>query len=79
MSEIARIRETFGPNPRIVFVSRNFNVLHPGHVRLMRFARELASYLVIGVNPDGAPGVEAVSADRLEAVSSIVMFRPLLS
>ena len=70
MSEIARIRETFGLNPRIVFVSGNFNVLHPGHVRLMRFASELASHLVIGVNPDGAPGVEAVSADRLEAVSS---------
>ena len=70
MSEIARIRKTLGSNARIVFVSGNFNVLHPGHVRLMRFAVELGDCLVVGVNPDNARGVAAVSADRLEAVSS---------
>jgi len=70
MSKIARIRETLGSDARIVFVSGNFNVLHPGHVRLMRFAHELGDCLVVGVNPDSAPGVGAVSADRLEAVSS---------
>ena len=70
MSEIARIRETLGKNSRIVFVSGNFNVLHPGHVRLMRFAHELGDHLVIGVNPDEAFGVDAPALERLEAVSS---------
>ena len=28
------------PSPRTVFVSGNFNVLHPGHLRLLRFAKE---------------------------------------
>ena len=70
MSEIARIREALASNASIVFVSGNFNVLHPGHVRLLRFARELGDHLVVGVNPDTALGVESFSADRLEAISS---------
>ena len=70
MSEAARIRNSLNSEARIVFVSGNFNVLHPGHVRLLRFAKELGNYLVVGVNPDDAQGVEITASDRLEAVSS---------
>tara|TARA_B100000780_G_scaffold74134_1_gene49779 strand:- start:3095 stop:4555 length:1461 start_codon:yes stop_codon:yes gene_type:complete len=70
MSEALRIRNLLGSESRIVFVSGNFNVLHPGHVRLLRFAKELGDHLVVGVNPDGARGVEITASDRLEAVSS---------
>ena len=70
MSEAARIRNSLNSESQIVFVSGNFNVLHPGHVRLLRFAKELGNYLVVGVNPDDAPGVEITASDRLEAVSS---------
>ena len=70
MSEAAHIRNSLNSEARIVFVSGNFNVLHPGHVRLLRFAKELGNYLVVGVNPDDAPGVEITASDRLEAVSS---------
>ena len=36
-------------NKRIVFVSGTFNIVHPGHLRLLRFARECGDYLVVGV------------------------------
>ncbi len=34
---------------KAVFVSGFFRVLHPGHVRLLRFAKELGDVLVVGV------------------------------
>lgn len=35
-----------------VFVSGVFNVLHPGHLRLLRYAREIGSELLVGVLSD---------------------------
>ena len=32
-----------------VFVSGHFNVLHPGHLRFLKFAKECGDYLVVGV------------------------------
>lgn len=40
---------------KIVFVSGNFYALHPGHVRLLRFAAECGNHLVVGVT-NGALG-----------------------
>jgi len=34
---------------RLVFVSGNFNVIHPGHLRILRFANECGDCLVVGV------------------------------
>ena len=53
-----------------VFVSGNFNVLHPGHLRLLRFAKENGSRLVVGVFTDRAAGAAAHVPQefRLEAV-----------
>ena len=45
-------------NPKTVFVAGVFNVLHPGHLRLFRFARELGERLVVGVHSDSLVGVE---------------------
>ena len=51
----------------------NFNVLHPGHVRLLKFAKSIANRLVVGVYDDDLAGKSvAVHQDlRLEAVASI--------
>ena len=35
-----------------VFVNGDFNILHPGHLRLLKFAKESGDYLSIGVNSD---------------------------
>lgn len=44
-------------NKRIVFVSGNFSILHPGHLRLLRLAAECGDFLVVGVNADNSETV----------------------
>jgi len=58
---------------RTAFVSGNFSVLHPGHIRLLRFAAESADRLVVAVHPDGAPGAFGPEEDRLAAIRSLSM------
>lgn len=57
---------------RVVFVSGNFNVLHPGHLRLLRFARECGERLVVGVHSDrmAGGGAHVPERMRLEGVQS---------
>ena len=68
---VADIRARAGGSRRIVFVSGNFNVVHPGHLRLLQFAAECGDFLVVGVNPDGTPGTMVPEHMRLEGVSAI--------
>lgn len=68
-----RIRSQAGDEKRIGFVSGNFNVLHPGHLRLLKFAAENADFLVVGVNPDGTPGAVVPADMRLENLESIAI------
>lgn len=53
-----------------VFVSGTFNVLHPGHLRLLKFAKENGKRLVVGVYSDqiAGPGAYVTQEFRLEAV-----------
>ncbi|MFZ4428568.1 MAG: PfkB family carbohydrate kinase, partial [Saprospiraceae bacterium] len=55
-----------------VFVSGNFNILHPGHLRLFRFARELGERLIVGVYSDriAGRGILVPEQLRLEALQS---------
>jgi rfaE bifunctional protein kinase chain/domain len=46
------IRSTAVGKKRIVFVSGVFNIVHPGHLRLLRFAAECGDFLVVGVLSD---------------------------
>jgi len=59
-------------NDRTVFVSGHFNVLHPGHLRLLRFAREYGDRLVVGVESDrlAGPAAHVPEQLRLEGVQS---------
>lgn len=68
---LAHLRQTVGPDQRIAFVSGKFNVVHPGHLRLLLFAADCADVLVVGV--DNQPGSEAVvpAELRLEGVRNI--------
>ena len=58
--------------PVTVLVSGNFNILHPGHLRLLRFARELGDRLLVAVNSDrqGGSSVHIPEQLRLEGVRS---------
>lgn len=53
-----------------VFVSGIFNVLHPGHLRLFKYARDHGDRLVVGVLSDHLAGPDAHVPEnlRLEAV-----------
>ncbi len=56
---------------RIVFVSGNYNIIHPGHLRLLRFAKECGDYLVVGVLADRFEGTFVAANLRIEGMSSI--------
>ena len=56
----------------VVLVTGTFNVLHPGHVRLLRFARECGDRLLVGVYSDHIAGKASHVLEnlRLEGVQS---------
>jgi rfaE bifunctional protein kinase chain/domain len=58
--------------PSIVFVSGHFNILHPGHLRLLRAAKEYGERLVVAVESDRLAGLAAHLPEnlRLEGVQS---------
>ena len=53
-------------------MSGSFNVLHPGHLRLLRFAKSCGDYLIVAVNSDRLAANEAYVRQhlRLEVISS---------
>jgi len=55
---------------KTAFISGNFNILHPGHLRLFRFAKELNCKLVVGVYSDKIAGIKSAINEnlRLEGV-----------
>ena len=57
---------------KTVFVAGNFNVLHPGHLRLLRFASECGGKLIVGVFSDRISGEGSYVPEelRLEGVKS---------
>lgn len=70
LEPIRHIKEKVAGKKRIVFVSGNFNVVHPGHLRLLKFASECGEYLVVGLNPDG-PDTYVPEPLRLDGIRSI--------
>lgn len=56
----------------VVFVSGHFNVIHPGHLRLLRFAKECGNRLIVGVESDRLAGQSAHVPEllRLEGLLS---------
>ncbi|HBJ82279.1 MAG TPA: ADP-heptose synthase [Verrucomicrobiales bacterium] len=67
---IANIQQKAPAQGDVVFVSGNFNILHPGHLRLLQFAKENGDFLVVGVSSNRIAGRAAIldEALRLEAV-----------
>lgn len=53
-----------------VFVSGDFNILHPGHLRLLKFAKESGDYLIVGVNSDKISSKSISQNIRLESVEA---------
>ena len=69
--ELEDIKASISNNLRVSFVSGKFNVIHPGHIRLFRFAREISDYLVVGIFRDGSSDDLVIEEEeRLEGVTS---------
>jgi len=60
---------------RIVFVSGNFNVVHPGHLRLLKFAVECGDFMVVGVTDKTSYGAKLPEEMRLEGVRAISLVK----
>lgn len=59
-----------------VFVSGDFNILHPGHLRLLKFAKESGDYLIVGVYSNKLsqkPSLldESIRLESIEATSYV--------
>jgi len=68
---VSTIRAKLADGETVAFVSGNFNVVHPGHLRLLKFASENSDVLVVGVNPDGPREITVPAAMRMEALEVI--------
>ena len=69
--ELTEIHQKAGEGKRIVFVSGNFNIIHPGHLRLLKFAADCGDFLVVGVTGDASTAVNIPADMRLEGVRAI--------
>lgn len=68
---LAELRGLIKADQRVAFISGNFNVVHPGHLRLLKFAADVADFLVVGVL-DLPNAATIVPVDlRLENIRSI--------
>lgn len=68
---IEALRDEVEGNVKIGLVSGNFNVVHPGHMRLLKFAADCCDILVVAINPDGPLGVIVPAELRHEAIKAI--------
>ena len=67
----AYIRSLAGEGARIAFVSGKFNIIHPGHLRLFRFAADNADFLVVGALPDEDATVSVPAELRIDSLRAI--------
>jgi len=68
---IALLKARLKPDDSLVFVHGNFNILHPGHVRLLQFAKSNGTFLLVGVTPDGTIGTSIEAEMRLASIQAI--------
>jgi D-beta-D-heptose 7-phosphate kinase/D-beta-D-heptose 1-phosphate adenosyltransferase len=86
--ELIRVRERWrAEGKRVVFTNGCYDLLHPGHIRLLEAARSLGDALILGINSDASvsrlkgPGRPLLlEADRagvaaaLAAVDAVTIF-----
>ena len=72
INEVHKIKKYFRNKGKIVFVSGNFNIVHPGHLRLLKFAKECGDFLIVGVYSDKLKkGATIKDKHRLEGIDAI--------
>lgn len=72
-SDLKQVQEMRRKLGRLVLVTGDFNILHPGHIRLLRFAKECGDHLVVALNSDSSikSGTYNNEKHREDVVSSL--------
>ncbi len=70
-SHLDLIKKQTRAGNKIVFVSGFFNIVHPGHLRLLRFAAECGDFLVVGVLGDAVGATLLEEQIRFEGIKAI--------
>jgi len=69
---IKKIRELAPRTSKIVFISGVFNIIHPGHARLLHYASEQGDYVVVGILSNALNEKIFINEEeRLEALKGI--------
>ena len=58
---------------KVSFISGNFNVIHPGHLRLLKFAKEISDILIVFINPDDLSNIPISRKDRMESMQALTL------
>lgn len=70
-SEVKKETPPFSVPQRTIYVSGVFNILHPGHLRLLQFAKECGDLLIVGVIKKPVTQEFMAAQLRLEAVQAL--------
>ena len=78
-SEVAVKIEKYRSNgQKIGFVSGKFNIVHPGHLRLLKFGRDNCDILLVALEKDTDPGVSISGAQRAESLLALSLVDEVL-
>ena len=69
--QVEEINAKLKDGERIVFISGDFNIIHPGHLRIINFAAECGDFVVIAVNADGLGNTLVPEIMRRDGVAAI--------
>ena len=60
---------------KTVFISGNFSIVHPGHIRLFQLAKQFGDRLIVGVHSDDTiiASIKIPIDLRLQSLNSIEM------
>lgn len=73
LSVINAIRNEVPGDKTIVFISGVFNIIHPGHSRLLKYAATQGDYVVIGVLSGDLDKTAIISEeDRMQALTALI-------
>jgi D-glycero-beta-D-manno-heptose 1-phosphate adenylyltransferase len=86
--DLKRVRQTWrAEKKKVVFTNGCYDILHPGHIRLLEQARSLGDALILALNSDASVArmkgpkrplinedLRAALASQLEAVDAVTFF-----